>query len=49
MENYSSIIVLDPKDSSREILKSYLEDLGFESRIKLFADYKEGLNEMIDS
>ena len=46
MENYSSIIVLDPKDSSREILKSYLEDLGFESRIKLFADYKEGLNEI---
>ena len=46
MENYSSIIVLDPKDSSREILKSYLEDLGFESRIKLFADYKEGLKEI---
>ena len=46
MENYSSIIVLDPKDSSREILKSYLEDLGFESRIKLFAGYKEGLNEI---
>lgn len=46
MENYSSIIVLDPKDSSREILKSYLEDLGFESRIKLFSDYKEGLNEI---
>ena len=46
MENYSSIIVLDPKDSSREILKSYLEDLGFESRIKLFAGYKEGLKEI---
>ena len=46
MENYSSIIVLDSKDSSREILKSYLEDLGFESRIKLFSDYKEGLNEI---
>lgn len=46
MENCSTIIVLDPKDNSREILKSYLEELGFSDKIKLFADYNEGLREI---
>ncbi len=46
MENCSTIIVLDPKDNSREILKSYLEELGFSDKIKLFADYNEGLKEI---
>ncbi len=46
MEICSSIIVLDPKDNSREILKSYLEELGFSDKIKLFADYNEGIREI---
>ena len=46
MENISSIIVLDHKKNSREIMKSYLEEFGFEDKIKLFDNYTEGLAEI---
>ena len=46
MENISSIIVLDHKKNSREIMKSYLEEFGFEDKIKLFDSYTEGLAEI---
>lgn len=46
MENISSIIVLDHKKNSREIMKSYLEEFGFEDKIKLFDNYTEGLTEI---
>ena len=46
MENISTIIVLDHKKNSREIMKSYLEEFGFEDKIKLFDNYTEGLAEI---
>ena len=42
MENYSSIIVLDNNQNSREVLKNYLEEIGFSSKIEFFEDYQEG-------
>lgn len=41
-----SIIVLDSNDQSREILKSFLEELGYGGDLKLFSDYRAGLEEI---
>lgn len=46
MEKSSAIYVFDSNDNSREILKSYLEELGLNLDIKLFKDYKLGLAEI---
>lgn len=46
MENCSSVYVLDSKENSREIIKAYLEEIGFVSEIKLFGDYKKGVEEI---
>lgn len=46
MEKSSAIYVFDSNDNSREILKSYLEELGLDLDIKLFKDYKLGLAEI---
>lgn len=43
-----SIIVLDSNDNSREILKSFLEELGYGENLKLFSDYEAGIEEVID-
>lgn len=41
-----TIIVLDSNDNSREVLKSYLEELGIQDDVKLFGDYRQGINEI---
>lgn len=41
-----SIIVLDSNDNSREVIKSFLEELGFKNGLKLFSDYLAGINEI---
>ncbi|MCM1002765.1 MAG: AAA family ATPase [Candidatus Gastranaerophilales bacterium] len=41
-----SIIVLDSNANSREILKSFLEELGLKDDLKLFADYFSGIAEI---
>ncbi len=41
-----SIIVLDSNANSREILKSFLEELGLKDDLKLFADYFSGVAEI---
>lgn len=46
MENCSLIVVIDSNKNSREIMKSYLEELGFNNNIKLFSDYKSALEEI---
>ena len=49
MENCSLIVVIDSNKNSREIMKSYLEELGFNNNIKLFSDYKSALEEIKNS
>lgn len=44
-----SIIVLDCNENSREIMKSYLEELGFGEDLKLFGDCKSAINEIENS
>lgn len=46
MVNCSSIFVMDSNANSREIIKSYIEELGFNGEIKLFEDYKKGIEEL---
>lgn len=46
MEKSSAIYILDNNDNSREILKSYLEELDCEFEIKTFKDYKTGIEEI---
>lgn len=46
MQNYSEIVVLDKNENSREIIKSYLESVDFIGEIKLFDDFKSGLDEI---
>lgn len=40
------IFVLDTNDNSREIMKSYLEELGYSENIKLYGDYSKSIDEM---
>lgn len=49
MENCTSIIVLDSNENSQEIIKLYIEELGFKGDIKLFGDYKQGIEEIKNS
>lgn len=49
VEVLMSIIVLDKNENSREIIKSYLEELGFGENLKLFSDYKSITNEINNS
>ena len=44
-----SIIVLDSNENSREVLKSYLEELGYGEDLKLFGDFKSAENEFENS
>lgn len=44
-----SIIVLDSNENSREIIKSYLEELGFGENLKIFSDYSSNKNEFDSS
>lgn len=46
MQNNSSVIVLDKNESSREIIRSYMENLDFIGEIKLFEDYHKGFEEI---
>lgn len=46
MEKSSAIYILDNNDNSREILKSYLEELDCEFEIKTFKDYEIGIEEI---
>ncbi len=38
-----TIIVLDSNENSREVIKSYLEELGYEDDVKEFSDYSAGI------
>lgn len=40
-----TIVVLDSNDNSREVIKSYLEELGLND-LRLFSDYSNGVNEI---
>lgn len=40
------IFVLDTNDNSREMIKSYLEELGYSENIRLYSDYAEAVNEI---
>lgn len=46
MQNVPSLIVLDKNANSREIIKSYLNNLECIGEIKLFDDYKTGIEEI---
>ena len=46
MENYSAIYILDENQNSREILKSYIEELGLNCEIKLYSDYEYATQEI---
>ena len=46
MENNSVIYILDENQNSREILKSYIEELSLVMEIKLFNDYEYALQEI---
>ena len=46
MENCSNIFILDKNQNSREILKSYLENISSEFNINLFSDYDYALKEI---
>ena len=46
MENCSEIYILDSHQDSREILKSYLEEINLSREIKLFGDYEYGVQEL---
>lgn len=49
MENGFEIYILDTNQNSREILKSYLEELNLNCEIKLYSDYIYGLQEIKSS
>lgn len=46
MENSSTIYILDENQNSREVLKSYIEDLALGLNIKLYGDYEYALQEI---
>ena len=46
MQNNLSVIVLDKNENSREVIKGYLQDIGFISDVKLFDDYSKGYEEL---
>ena len=46
MQKVPSLIVLDKNENSREIVKSYLSGMDFIGEIKLYGDYKQGLEEI---
>ena len=49
MEKQFATFILDKNENSREILKSYLEELNFESDVSTFDDYKKALEEIKSS
>ena len=46
MEKSSVIYVLDSNKNSREILKSYIDDFNLNVEIKIFSDYRIGVNDI---
>ncbi len=40
------IFVLDTNDNSREMIKSYLEELGYSENIRLYGDYSKAIDEI---
>ena len=40
MENSSTIYILDENQNSREVLKSYIEDLALGLNVKLYGEYE---------
>lgn len=46
MDNNSTIFIIDKNSNSREILKTYIEELNFTSELKLYENYKEGIDEI---
>ena len=46
MQNCPSVIVLDKNENSREIIKSYLQEISYQGEIFLFEDYKQGVDEL---
>lgn len=46
MELCTSIIVLDNNQNSREVIKTYLEEIGCNFHIEFFEDYKKGVEHL---
>ena len=46
MQNCPSVIVLDKNENSREIIKSYLQEISYQGEIFLFENYKQGVDEL---
>ena len=45
MQN-STVFVLDRNENSREIIKSFIENLDFVSEVKLYGDYNKGYEDI---
>lgn len=46
MQNLSTIFVLDKNENSREIIKSFVEELDFVQGVKLYDDYQKGYEDI---
>lgn len=46
MQNSSALFVLDRNEHSREIVKSFVDDLDFISEVKLYSDYQKAYEEL---
>lgn len=46
MQNLSTIFVLDKNENSREIIKSFVEELNFVQGVKLYDDYQKGYEDI---
>lgn len=49
MEKMFSVFILDKNENSCEILKLYIEELGFDADIKTYNDFKKALDEIKNS
>ena len=46
MQNLSTIFILDKNENSREIIKSFVEELDFVQGVKLYDDYQKGYEDI---
>lgn len=46
MQNVSTVFVLDKNEQSREVVKSFIENLDFVNEVKLYSDYTKGYEEI---
>ncbi len=46
MQNSSALFVLDKNEHSRQIIRSFTENLEFINEVKLYSDYKKGIEDL---